>query len=155
MEQNPAPNAHLGQVLERFRTQPVNILQTLLAVQHAVGYVPPDSIAEIARSLDVTEADVTGVLSFYPYLRTRPVGRHVIRVCFGESCFANQGGRALIAFRHHLKIDLGETTPDGRFTLERVYCLGNCAVAPTVVVDDQLYGRVMSAEVLTILDKYE
>ena len=124
------------------RTRPPNILQTLLAVQDALGYVPPEAVADIARSLEVTEADVAGVLSYYPELRTRPSGRHLVRICMGESCVANRCSRVLAALRSRLGIDLGATTSDNRFSLERVYCLGNCAVSPTVMVDEEIYGRV-------------
>lgn len=128
-------------------TSPGNILQALLDMQAALGAVPHSAIPEIARSLEVTEADVAGVLSFYPDLRGRPAGRHVIRVCLGESCMANHSARVLAALRDALKINVGETTPDGRFTLERVYCVGNCAVAPSVMIDEEVYGRVTPSKV--------
>ena len=96
-------NSRLGPILEECRSEPPNILQTLLAIQKTLGYVPPDAVTEIARSLGVPEADVAGVLAFYPHLRTRPPGRHVVRVCLGESCVANRGGRTLTELRDHLK----------------------------------------------------
>ncbi len=137
------------------RTRPPNVLQTLLAVQDALGYVPPEAVADIARYLEVTEADVAGVLSYYPELRTRASGRHLVRICMGESCVANRCNRGLVALRSRLGIDLGETTSDNRFSLERVYCLGNCAVSPTVMVDEAIYGRVGGVDVLAILEEYE
>lgn len=144
----------LEATLERCRKQPRNILQTLLAVQDALGCVPPTAVPAIASTLEVTEAAVAGVHSYYPDLRTTPPGRHLIRVCLGESCLANHCGRVLDAVREHLKIDIGETTPDGGFTLERLYCLGNCAVSPTVMVDEDIYGRVTPPEVAALLDEY-
>jgi NADH:ubiquinone oxidoreductase subunit E len=145
----------LVDVLKECRTHPTNILRTLLTVQDALGYVPPEAVADIARSLEVTEADVAGVLSYYPELRTRAAGRHLVRICMGESCVANHCSRVLAALRGRLRIDLGETTSDNRFSLERVYCLGNCAVSPSVMVDDEIYGRVRGADVLSILEGYE
>lgn len=144
----------LEATLERCRMHPPNILQSLLAVQDALGCVPPTAVPAIASTLEVTEAAVAGVHSYYPDLRTTPPGRHVIRVCLGESCLANHCGRVLDAVREHLKIDIGETTPDGGFTLERLYCLGNCAVSPTVMVDEDIYGRVTPPEVAALLDEY-
>ena len=132
-------------------TSPGNILQALLDMQAALGAVPHSAIPEIARSLEVTEADVAGVLSFYPDLRGRPAGRHVIRVCLGESCMANHSDRVLAALRDALKINVGETTPDGRFTLERVYCVGNCAVAPSVMIDEEVHGRVTPSQVSELI----
>jgi len=144
----------LSAVLEGCRMRPTNILQTLLAVQDALGYVPPPAVPAIARALEMSAAEVAGVLSYYPDLRTTPPGSHLIRVCLGESCVANHCSRVLDAVRGHLKLDVGATTADGRFTLERVYCMGNCAVAPTVAVDDKIYGRVRPTDMAGILDEY-
>ncbi len=145
----------LTAILDRCRTKPPNILQTLLAVQAELGYVPLEAVPELARALGVTEADVAGVLSFYPDLRTQPTGRHLIRVCTGESCVANHCSRILDALRERLSINVGQTTPDGRFTLERVYCVGNCAVSPTVMVDEQVYGRVVELDIGSLLNDYQ
>ncbi len=145
----------LTAILERCRAQPLNILQTLLAVQAELGYVPLEAVPELARALGVTEAEIAGVLSFYPDLRTQPTGRHLIRVCTGESCVANHCSRVLNALRERLGIDVGQTTPDGRFTLERVYCVGNCAVSPTVMVDEQVHGRVVELDIGSLLNDYQ
>lgn len=146
--------AALKAVREHCRMCPPNILEALLAVQEAVGYVPPESVSEIARTLEMTEADVAGVLSFYPNLRTRPAGRHVIRVCMGESCVANHCSRVFTALAEALRIGLNATTPDGGFTLERVYCVGNCAASPTIIIDQDVYGRVTPSEVAALLEEY-
>jgi NADH:ubiquinone oxidoreductase subunit E len=131
-----------------------NILRTLLAIQQAVGYVPQDGIHEIARTLDVTEADVAGVLSYYPDLRRDPSPRHVIRICMGESCVANHCDRILRELHERLRVGVGETSPGHRFRLEEVFCLGNCAVGPTVAIDDDLHGRVSPSRVESLLDRY-
>ena len=119
-----------------------NILKTLLVIQSELGHVPPASVSEIAGALGVTDAEVAGVLSGYPDLRTTAPGRHVVRVCQGESCVANHCGRVLKALEKKLGVGLGETTRDGRFTLENVYCVGNCAASPTVMIGEDVYGRV-------------
>lgn len=144
----------IADVLKGLPQEPPNILRSLLAVQEAVGYVPPETIGDIARHAGVTDADVAGVLSFYPDLHTRPRGRHLIRICMGESCLANHCTRVLSAMGDELRIGLNATTPDGRFTLERVYCVGNCAVSPSVMVDDEVHGRVTSSDVPALLEKY-
>jgi NADH:ubiquinone oxidoreductase subunit E len=133
---------------------PPNILRALLAVQQAVGYVPRDSVSEIARMLAVTEADVAGVLSYYPDLRQDPPPRHIIRICMGESCFANHCDRILRELYERLRVGVGETSPGHRFRLEQVFCVGNCAVGPTVAIDDDLYGRVTPSRVESLLDRY-
>ena len=145
----------LTSVLAQCRTDPPNVLDTLLAVQARIGHVPPAAVPEIARALEVTEADVAGVLSYYPELRTHPPGRHLIRVCTGESCVANYCGRLIEALAEELRVGMGATTPDGRFTLEKIYCVGNCAVGPSVMIDEDVHGRVEPADVPKLLQEYK
>jgi NADH:ubiquinone oxidoreductase subunit E len=145
----------LKEILEQCRSQTSGILSALLAVQEALGHVSVRAIPEIAGALRVTEADVAGVLSYYPGLRTRSAGRHTIRVCMGESCTANHCGRVLREIEDHLRVDIGETTPGRRFTLEKVYCVGNCAVSPTVIIDSDLHGRVTPSQVPGLLERYK
>ncbi len=132
-----------------------NILKTLLAVQSALGHVPVNILPQIAQTLGVTEAQVAGVLSYYSDLRTQSPGRHLIRVCMGESCMANHGGRVFRAIQDHVQVAVGETTPEGRFTVETMSCAGNCAVSPTVMIDEELRGRVTLSDVPSLLDPYK
>ena len=101
-----------------------------------------------------TSAQIAGVLSYYPDLRVTVPGRHVIRVCMGESCYANGCGRVLRELQDHLRADVGETTAGGKFTLDTMSCAGNCAVSPTVLIDRDLYGRVLPSQVETMLERY-
>src|SRR5574341_1985412 len=105
---------NLNLILEQCRTDPPNILDTLLAVQENIGHVPPTALPEIARALKVTEADVVGVLTYYPELRTHPTGRHLIRVCTGESCLANHCGRLMEVLAEELRIGMGATRSEER-----------------------------------------
>jgi NADH:ubiquinone oxidoreductase subunit E len=155
MKEDSPLNLNLNLILERCTTRPPNVLDTLLAVQAGIGHVPSAVLPEIARVLGVTEADVQGVLTYYPELRTHPPGRHVVRVCTGESCVANHCGRLTEALAEELRVGMGATTPDGRFTLEKVYCVGNCAVAPSVMIDEDVYGRVAPADVPKLLQGYK
>lgn len=138
-------------VQDRREDHTPNILKTLLALQSELGHVPAASVPEIARALGVTDAEVAGVLSGYPDLRTSVPGRHVVRICMGESCVANHCGRVLKALEKKLGVGLGETTRDGRFTLEKVYCAGNCAASPTVMIGEDVHGRVTPATAETLL----
>ena len=118
------------------------LLPIMHAVQDALGYVPEAAVPMIAQELNLSRAEVHGMLSFYHYFRTTPAGRHVIYLCRAEAC-QSMGARDLeAAVKKRLGIDFHETTPDGAFTLEPVYCLGNCACAPSVLVDKTLHGRV-------------
>lgn len=129
-------------------------LDALMKLEEALGYVPLDSLPQIAHSLEVTEAEVAGVLSYYPNLHRQARGRHVVRVCHGEACLANHGNRVLQKTCKQLQVAAGETTPDGRYTIEKVYCVGNCGVSPTVVIDGDLYGRVSADQVTALLERY-
>ena len=131
-----------------------NILKALLVIQSQLGHVPPASVPEIAGALGVTDAEVAGVLSGYPDLRTTAPGRHVVRVCQGESCVANHCGRVLQELKKKLGVGFGETTRDGRFTLEKVYCVGNCAASPTVTIGGDVHGRVTPEAAATLLKDY-
>jgi NADH:ubiquinone oxidoreductase subunit E len=147
----------LAEALEYCRPVPPakpNILKTLLAVQSAMGHVPASAIPQIAQVLGVTDAQVAGVLSYYSDLRTQLPGRHLIRVCMGESCTANHGGRVLRAIQEHVRVEVGGTTPEGRFTVEKMSCAGNCAVSPTVMIDEDLCGRVAPSDVPSLLEPY-
>lgn len=128
--------------LDTHRNAAGALLPILHAVQDALGYVPEGVLPVIAHDLNQSRAEVHGVLSFYHYFRTRPCGRHVIYLCRAEAC-QSMGARELEArIKQRLDIDFHETTADGMFTLEPVYCLGNCACAPSVMVDKTLHGRV-------------
>ena len=131
-----------------------NILKALLAVQSARGYVPTNVIPQIAQVLGVTEAQVAGVLSYYSDLRTQPPGRHLIRVCMGESCMANHGARVFRALQEYVRVTVGDLTQADRFTVEQMSCAGNCAVSPTVMIDANLCGRVTPSGVPSLLEPY-
>jgi NADH:ubiquinone oxidoreductase subunit E len=155
MNPDSSLNLNLNLILERCATRPPNILDMLLAVQAKLGHVPKGALPEIARALEVTEADVMGVLSYYPELRAHPSGRHVIRVCTGESCMANHCGRLTEALAEELRVGMGATTPDGRFSLEKIYCVGNCAVGPSVMIDEDVHGRVTPGDIAELLKGYK
>lgn len=126
----------------RLRDEPGPLLEVLHGVQETLGCVPAEAVPIIARELNLSRAEVQGVVSFYRHFRRAPAGRHVLQVCRAESCQA-LGARALEAqAKAKLGIDFHQTTADGRLTLEPVYCLGNCACSPAVMLDGELHGRV-------------
>jgi formate dehydrogenase subunit gamma len=135
--------AAISSVLDTHRDIPGALLPVLHAVQEALGYVPDAAIAMIAHGLNLSRAEVHGVVSFYHYFRTDPAGRNIVYLCRAEACQA-LGARALEAHaKKSLGIDFHETTADGAVTLEPVYCLGNCGCGPSVLVNaDDLHARV-------------
>lgn len=118
------------------------LLPILHALQEEFGYVDAEATGLIAQALNLSQADVHGVITFYhDFRRTRP-GRHVVKVCVAEACQA-RGSDDLVGYlRSKLGVAPGETTSDGAFTLEAVYCLGNCALGPSALVDGRLLGRL-------------
>ncbi len=118
------------------------LLPILHAVQEEFACIPKEAVPVIAKELNISRAEVHGVISFYPLFRTRPPGRRTITICRAEACQA-MGAAALEAHaKKTLGIDFGDTTPDGETSLQPIYCLGNCACSPSVLVDGQLHSRV-------------
>ena len=142
-------------ILAKVRSEPPNILKALLALQERLGHVPTEAVPDIAHALGATTAQVAGVLSYYPDLRLTHPGRHLIRVCMGESCYANGCGRLLRELQDRLRVDVGETAAGGKFTLDTMSCAGNCAVSPTVMIDRDLYGRLLPSQLVTLLERYK
>ena len=133
---------HIVRILAELKHLPGALLPILHAVQDALGHVPAACVPLLAHELNLSRAEVHGVISFYHYFRQQPPARHTIYMCRAEACQA-MGSRALEAHaRRKLGIGFHETTADGAFTLEPVYCLGNCACSPSVLIDGELHGRV-------------
>jgi formate dehydrogenase subunit gamma len=129
-------------VVERHRGSVGALLPVLHDIQHELGCIPPGAIPLIARGMNLSRAEIQGVIGFYHDFRTEPHGEVVVQVCRAEACQA-MGGRELEAHaRQALGIDFGETTADGRYSLEPVYCLGNCACTPSVRIGDSVFARV-------------
>ncbi|MEY4767725.1 MAG: hypothetical protein RL637_364 [Pseudomonadota bacterium] len=153
MTQFNTQSAMISQILSSLKDQPGALLPILHGIQDALGYIPPESVGEIAQTLNLSRAEVHGVISFYHYFRDTPPGKHTIHVCRAESCQA-MGSKALEQYvQQKLGIDYHQTTADGQFSLEPVYCLGNCACSPAIQVDKEIYGRVTSDLVDAIVNE--
>ena len=134
--------ACVAEAVQKFAGEPGPLLEILHAVQDQLGFVPPEAVPQLAEALNLSRAEVYGVISFYHHFREHAPGRYVVQLCRAEAC-QSMNGRALEEFvRGRLRLNFGETTPDGRITLEPVYCLGNCACAPSMMVNGDLHGRV-------------
>jgi formate dehydrogenase subunit gamma len=126
----------------RLASLPGALLPILHDVQNALGYVPKDAVPLIARALNLSRAEVHGVISFYHHFRTRKPGRHVLQLCRAEACQAMGAAHLEAHAKRSLGVEFHDTTADGAVTLEPVYCLGNCALGPAAMLDGQLQGRV-------------
>jgi len=131
----------IGEILRAHDGLEGPLIPVLHAVQAAFGHIPGDALPLIAQHLNVSRAEVHGVISFYHDFREEPAGRHILKLCRAEACQTMGGDRVADAVRAALGIGWHETTPDGRVTLEPVFCLGLCACGPAAMVDGRLVGR--------------
>jgi NADH-quinone oxidoreductase subunit E len=127
------------------------LIQVLQDIQDRFHWLPPEALEHVADALGVPLVQVYGVATFYKSFSLKPRGRHICTVCLGTACHVRGGGAVLEQFERKLGIAAGETTPDGAYTLERVNCLGACALAPLAVVDGRTYGQMSEAKVEALL----
>ena len=137
----------IREILDAHRGQEGSLLPILHDVQHAFGYVPEEALPIIAADLQISKAEAHGVMTFYHDFRAEPAGQHVVKLCRAEACQSMGADRVAAHAQAKLGLDWHETTPDGRVTLEPVFCLGLCACAPAAMVDGRLVGRVDEARV--------
>jgi formate dehydrogenase subunit gamma len=148
---DPAARAEVVAIVERHRSRRAPLIEILHEVQQSLGFVPDDAVPLIATGLNLSRADVHGVVTFYHHFRRTPPGRRVVRLCRAEACQA-MNGRALEAHaRQQLGIGFGETTADREVTLEAVDCLGLCACSPAAMIDDEVHGRMTPARLDELL----
>ncbi len=142
MDINQNEQQSIIDLVDQHKDLPGALLPLLHAIQGEVGYVPDSAVAIIAGGLNLSRAEVHGVISFYHDFKTQPVGRNTVQICRAEAC-QSMGSRLLEAHaKETLGIDYHQTTADGNITLEPVYCLGNCACSPSVRVNDDIVARV-------------
>ncbi len=144
----------LSPILAPYRRQRGGLIPVLQKVQEELGYLPEEAVSEIAHFLGVSESEVYGVASFYAQFQFIRQGEHTIKVCQGTACHVRGGRRIFEAVEREINIQPGETTKDYKFSLERVACFGSCALAPVMVVDKTVYGRMTPAKAREVLGKY-
>jgi formate dehydrogenase subunit gamma len=145
----------IAAIVARLKDVPGALLPILHAIQDEFGYVSAAAVPVIADGLNLSRAEVHGVISFYHYFRDTPPGRHTIHLCRAEACQAMNQRAVEQHAKARLGVDFHQTTGDGVFTFEPVYCLGNCACGPSMLVDGELYGRVTPERFDTIAAEWE
>lgn len=139
------------EIIKPFLAQEGPLLPILHALQESFGHVPEAAIPLIAARLNLSRAEVHGVVTFYHDFRSVPAGRHVLKICQAEACQAMGATKNVADLLARLGLQLGETTPDGRLTIEPVYCLGLCATAPAALLDGEPQGRLNAAGLKTLV----
>lgn len=148
-------NDDYGVILAGFRGEEGNLIPLLQAVQGRYGYVSEEAIRQMSRLLKVSENQIYGVASFYSQFRFSEPGRHAVKVCLGTACHVRGGQILCQALERELAVAPGQTTNDKRYGLDRVACLGCCALAPVVAVDADIYSRMTVIRLKKVLDAYE
>ena len=143
-------------ILKKYPKKESSLLISLLQETQALyGYLPQDRIKNIAEHLNVPFSKIYGVITFYSQFYLEPTGKYIIKVCAGTACHVNNAPGILEAISNELKIKHGETTKDYKFSLEVVYCLGTCFLAPVILINDKYYGKLTADKIKGIIKSYE
>jgi NADH-quinone oxidoreductase subunit E len=142
----------LTELATSFKGEPDDLIPMLQVVQRELGYLPERALEEIARLTGLPAASVYGVATFYAQFRLKPVGKHIIKVCRGTACHVRGSGRIQKHIESLLHVSAGDTTGDRQFTLETVACFGSCALAPVIVADETVHGRMNSPASERLID---
>lgn len=145
----------LQKAIDEHKDQKGALMPVLQAAQGIFGCVPMDVQEYIADALGTTLSDVYGVATFYSQFSLQPKGQYVVGVCMGTACYVRGAQKVLDRVQKELKISVGETTADGLFTIQATRCLGACGLAPVMMINDEVYGRLTDEEIPAILEKYK
>lgn len=143
------------EAMVQFRRDRGNLIPILQKIQGVEGYLSPEAITEISHFLDISENDIYSVASFYAQFRFSRPGDHTVKVCLGTACHVRGGERILESVERELGIQPGQTTDDFKFSLDRIACFGCCALAPVMVVDENIYSKMTPVRVREVLAGYE
>jgi NADH:ubiquinone oxidoreductase subunit E len=146
--------AALQQVIEELKNEPGCLMPVMQRAQDIFGYLPEDVQNIIAKGLDIPVSDVYGVATFYAQFNLEPKGKYITSVCLGTACYVKGAQLVLDELEKVLGVPAGSTTPDGLFTLNATRCLGACGLAPVIMVNDDVYGRLTPDQVAGVIEKY-
>ena len=145
----------IEKICDQSKNDPGELIHILHEVQHTVGYLPEEVQRIIAAKLHIPPSKVYGVVTFYTFFTMTPKGRYPISVCMGTACYVRGAEKILEELKRVVGIEVGQTTPDGKFSLDCLRCVGACGLAPVVTIGDKVYGRLQSIEIKKILDALE
>ena len=140
--------------IEEWKDKPGNLIMVLHQVQQTYGYIPRNIAIEISELLSVPLAKIYGVVTFYNFFKLQKAGKYIIQVCLGTACYLRGGDDLIKEFEKQLGVGVNATTADGLFSVEAVRCLGCCGLAPVVVVNGEVYGKLSKGDVAGIIEKY-
>ncbi len=145
----------ISNICSEFGNQESELINVLHGVQGKLGYLPAEVQEVIAKELNASVAKVNGVVTFYSFFTMIPQGQHPISICMGTACYVRGAEQVLAEFKRQLKIEVGKSTPDGKFSINCLRCVGACGLAPVVTVGEKVYGRVAPDQVKKIIAEYQ
>lgn len=145
----------INSIIERYPAQPSVLIQLLLDIQNEFNWIPKEAVLCVSERLNIPISQIYRVASFYTAMSLKQRGRHIINVCLGTACHVRGGHRIIDKVEENLGIKAGETTPDMKFSLERVNCLGCCALGPVMMVDKDYHGKMTGAKIKDVLEGYD
>lgn len=151
---NDCKDEKIEKILSKYEKDKSNLIQILNEVQETYGYIPENIQLEVSKYLGMEMAEIYGVITFYARFTLKPKGKYNIAVCLGTACFVKGSEKILDKVKQKLGIDVGETTPDGKFSIEATRCIGACGLAPVFTVNDEVYGKATPELVDKVLDEY-
>ncbi|NLW30952.1 MAG: NAD(P)H-dependent oxidoreductase subunit E [Fibrobacter sp.] len=155
MEQNTTATGDVSFLVEKWRDKKGSLIMILHEIQNHYGFVPRDISLQLSKLLDVPLARIYEVITFYNYFKLDPPGKYTISVCLGTACYLKGAPEIVDEIKNLLNIEEGQTTEDGLFHLDVVRCLGCCGLAPVMMINGQIYGKVKRSEVVDILSRYK
>lgn len=151
---NSEKDKELQEILETYTNDKSNLIQILNEVQEKYGYIPEFAQKEVSEYLGLTMAEVYGVITFYARFTLKPKGKYNVAVCLGTACFVKGSEKILDRLKQKLGIDVGETTKDGKFSIEATRCIGACGLAPVFTVNGEVYGKATPELLDKVIDEY-
>ena len=152
---NGAKHKEFEEIIQKYTNDKSNLIQILNEVQEKHGYISENAQKEISEYLNIPMAEVYGVITFYSRFTLKPKGKYNIAVCLGTACFVKGSEKILEAVKQKLGIDVGETTKDGKFSIEATRCIGACGLAPVFTVNGEVHGRATVSMVKEVIEKYQ
>jgi len=154
-ETNEEKYARIADVIDEYKDREGCLIQILHMAQGIYGYLPLELQQFIAEKLNKPLSEVSGVVTFYSFFSTKPRGQNTIRVCLGTACYVRGGKKIIEKLREILEVEVGETTGDGKFSLEVMRCIGACGLAPAITINDKVYKQVNPDKLRNILEQYK
>ena len=145
----------LEQIVQPYKNDKSNLIQLLNSIQEYYGYIPKEATIYLSEELDIPAAEIYGVITFYSRFSTKPKGKYNIAVCLGTACFVKGSEKILEKIKKELGIDVGETTKDGKFSIEATRCVGACGLAPVFTINGEVYGKATEEMVEKVLNEYK